>query len=194
MTNTIFSIVFLTTIMMTAAIAASIEFIPEADALKSKGSDAPGRVGTSSFGSKTARIVCGGVLCSEYPGGYDQWQKDKGQSAKIGAEAVEPEISKEVPAIPEEPMMEEVIEEVAPGSVLRLSRANVPALLVASVSGMISIDAAIAAVIIIVVKNRIENIVLVITFYMRAIYLKRIIDFGFRMKCYPLKPKSWIKW
>jgi len=76
MTNTILSIVFLTTIMMTAAIAASIEIIPEAEGLKSAGSDAPGRAGANSYGSANKGIVCGDRLCSEYPGGYEQFKKD----------------------------------------------------------------------------------------------------------------------
>jgi len=36
--------------------------IEEADAIKSKGT------GTSQYGSATKFIVCGGVLCSDYPG------------------------------------------------------------------------------------------------------------------------------
>jgi len=69
--------------------------IEEVDATKSKGSDAPGRVGTQSFGSANKGVICGDRLCSEYPGGYEQFQKDQGQSAKIGSEAIEPEISEE---------------------------------------------------------------------------------------------------
>ena len=105
-------------------------YFAEVDALKSKGSDAPGRVAADAYGSKTARIVCGDRLCSEYPGGYAQFQKDKGKSAKIGEEAVQPEISEDTIVVPEEPTLvpeETMMEEVAPGSVLRLSRANVPA-------------------------------------------------------------------
>ena len=65
--------------------------IEEADAAtKSKGSDAPGRTGAGSFGSANKFVVCGDRLCSEYPGGYEQFKKDQGESAKIGAEAVEP--------------------------------------------------------------------------------------------------------
>jgi len=104
----------------------------EADATKSEGSNAPGRMATKSYGSATSKIVCGDKLCSEYPGGYEQFQKDQGRSSKIGAEAITPEIAEEEVTMEEEmmmeePMMEEVIEEVAPGSILRLSRANVPA-------------------------------------------------------------------
>ena len=122
----------------------ALNYFPEVDAAKSKGDDAPGRVGADSYGSANARIVCGDRLCSEYPGGYDQFQKDKGKSAKIGEEAVTPEVPEEVPETPEEEMMEEkmmeeemmeekmmeeeMMEEIqAPGSVLKLTRANVPA-------------------------------------------------------------------
>jgi len=68
MIKTGLSIVFLITIMMTAAIAASIEIIPEAEATKSEGKNAPGRVGTKSYGAANARIVCGDRLCSEVGG------------------------------------------------------------------------------------------------------------------------------
>ncbi len=54
--------------MITAAIAASIEIIPEAEATKSAGKDAPGRVGTKSYGSANNNIVCGDRLCSEVGG------------------------------------------------------------------------------------------------------------------------------
>ena len=69
--------------------------IEEAEAAKSKGGDAPGRVGADSFGSANKFIVCGDRLCSEYPGGYEQFQKDQGQSSKIGSKSTEPEIAKE---------------------------------------------------------------------------------------------------
>ncbi len=97
MTKTVLSVLFMTTIMLTAAIAASVDFVEFAEAKTAEG------VNTQKYGSKTARIVCGDVLCSDYPGGYDQFLKDKGVSAKIGAEAVEPEISEEPTVAPEEP-------------------------------------------------------------------------------------------
>ena len=138
MTNTIISIAILTTIMMTAAISASIEIIPEAEATKSAGANAPGRVGADSYGSKNKFIVCGDRLCSEYPGGYEQFIKDQGTGAKIGTEAVPPQIAEEE-TVEEKPMEEKPMEEKpmeekpmmeeeqAPGSVLKLSRASVPA-------------------------------------------------------------------
>jgi len=116
--------------MMTAAIAASIEIIPEADGIKSAASDAPGRLGTKSYGSANQGVVCGDRLCSEYPGGYEQFKKDRGESVKIGTEPVEPTAPTPEPTPEPEPetTMEEQVEEITdPGSVLRLSRANVPA-------------------------------------------------------------------
>lgn len=98
--------------------------VEEADALKSEGSNAPGRIAAKSYGSATSSTVCGDKLCSEYPGGYEQFKKDQGQSSKIGAEAIEPKIAEEEETIS---VTEEIMEEIAPGSLLKLSRANVPA-------------------------------------------------------------------
>jgi len=107
--------------------------IEEADAIKSKGT------GTSQYGSATKFLVCGGVLCSDYPGGYEQFLKDKGQGSKVSTSAerktapvapapVAPAPVAPTPAPEPEMKVEETMEEKAdPGSVLRLSRANVPA-------------------------------------------------------------------
>ncbi len=57
MTNKILSVLFMSTILMTAGVAASVEFLESADALKSKGTYQP------KYGSSTA--VCGVELCSE---------------------------------------------------------------------------------------------------------------------------------
>ena len=48
-------------------------------ATKSAGNNAPGRVGTQSYGSANKHVVCGGSLCSDYPGGYSQYVKDTNQ-------------------------------------------------------------------------------------------------------------------
>jgi len=53
--------------------------VDDAMALKSQGKNAPGRVGTGSYGSANNHIVCGGSLCSEYPGGYSQYIEDTQQ-------------------------------------------------------------------------------------------------------------------
>ncbi len=121
--------------MMTAAIAATIEIIPEAEATKSAGKDAPGRIGTKSYGSANAGIVCGDRLCSEFPGGRAAFEAGQAaepeapieEEAPMEEKPMEEEAPMEEKPMEEKPMIEEVIEEVAPGSVLRLSRANVPA-------------------------------------------------------------------
>jgi len=141
MTKTILSIIFLTAILMTSTIAGTVSWIEPAEAAKSAGSDAPGRVPPSSFGSANKFVVCGDRLCSEYPGGYEQFKRDQGEGSKIETKAVEPTAPTPTPTpapaptlvptpAPEpETTMEEQVEEVAPGSVLRLSRANVPAMI-----------------------------------------------------------------
>ena len=53
------------TVLMTSATAVSVDLIPDAEALKSQGSNTPGRVGANSYGSANAGIVCGDRLCSE---------------------------------------------------------------------------------------------------------------------------------
>ncbi len=112
-------------------VALTTNFVNDADAIKSQGSDTPGRVGADSYGSKNKYVVCGDRLCSEYPGGYQQFQEDKEQGMRAPAETEEPEPMKETMEEPmkEEMMMEETMEEIAPGSVLRLSRASVPAVI-----------------------------------------------------------------
>jgi len=110
MINTILSILFISVILITGAIAASVDLTQFADAKKAEGK-LGSLTGPKKYGSATGNIVCGDRLCSE-----------------VGGVTVMPT----VPTVPkvEEPMMEEVIEEeIAPGSVLRLSRANVPAII-----------------------------------------------------------------
>ena len=53
------------TALMTSATAASVDLIPNVEALKSEGTNAPGRVGVNSYGSANNGIVCGDRLCSE---------------------------------------------------------------------------------------------------------------------------------
>jgi len=80
-------------------VALTTNFVNDADAIKSKGRT------TDQYGSKTASIVCGDRLCSEYPGGYEQFQKDQGQSSKIGDEAITPKIAEEKEVTMEESVM-----------------------------------------------------------------------------------------
>ena len=53
------------TVLMISATAASVDLVPNAEALKSEGKNAPGRIGVNSFGSANNNIVCGDKLCSE---------------------------------------------------------------------------------------------------------------------------------
>lgn len=62
MTRKILTVLFLTTILMTSAIAVSIELLPQADAIKSAGTT------NNQFGSATKTKVCGDKLCSETGG------------------------------------------------------------------------------------------------------------------------------
>jgi len=89
------------------------DYFTDADAIKGKG------VGTSKYGSDTG--ICGLDLCSNFPGGRAAWEADQGSTI--------------TPVAPvKEELMEETYEEESKelteadlGSVLRLSRANVPA-------------------------------------------------------------------
>lgn len=93
MTRKILTILFLTTILMTSAIAVSIELLPQADATKSAGTK------TNQFGSATKTKVCGDKLCSETGG--------KTKTPSVPKE-VTPSVPKEVtPGVP-------VPEKVAP--------------------------------------------------------------------------------
>ncbi|MFQ5475645.1 MAG: hypothetical protein ACE5DT_01270 [Nitrosopumilus sp.] len=94
------------------------DYFTDVDALKSKGT------ATSSYGSSTN--ICGLQLCSEYSGGKAAWEAEKGKAAPVAP--VEEE--KEEAMMEKETMMEAPEEEITEadlGSVLRLSRANVPA-------------------------------------------------------------------
>jgi len=80
--------------------------IQDADAIKAQGKS------VNQYGSKTASIICGDRLCSEYPGGYEQFRKEQGQSSKIGDEAITPKMAEEKEVtLEEEVMMEETMEE-----------------------------------------------------------------------------------
>ena len=109
-------------------VALTTNYVIEADAEKSEGSKAPGRVGAKSYGSKNNNIVCGDRLCSETGGRTAQIPSEEPEKEKM-----EEKMEAKMEEMPEEPMaeempaVEEMMEEMAPGSVLRLSRANVPA-------------------------------------------------------------------
>ncbi len=105
------------------------DYFSDAEALKSKGT------GTSKYGSSTG--ICGLDLCSNYPGGRAAWEADQGSSTTPVAPVEEEHMEKEsMEETHEEEHMEkesmeetheEEITEADLGSVLRLSRANVPA-------------------------------------------------------------------
>jgi len=98
------------------------DYFTDADALKGKG------VGTSKHGSDTG--ICGLDLCSNFPGGRAAWEADQGSTIT----PVAPVNEEHMEETHEEEHMEETHEEESKelteadlGSVLRLSRANVPA-------------------------------------------------------------------
>jgi len=97
------------------------DYFSDAEALKSQGT------GTSKYGSSTG--VCGLQLCSEIPGGKDAWNAQQGKVTPVAP--VEETEMKETMMEKDNSMMEETHEEEITeadlGSVLRLSRANVPA-------------------------------------------------------------------
>jgi len=93
-------------VLASILILGSLGLIQDADAIKAQGKS------VNQYGSKTASIICGDRLCSEYPGGYEQFRKDQGQSSKIGDEAITPKMAEEKEVtLEEEVMMEETMEE-----------------------------------------------------------------------------------
>jgi len=108
-------------------VALTTNLVIDADALKAKGKS------TDQYGSRTANIVCGDRLCSEIVGGRAAYEAEKvpvEEEEEVTPEEVTPEEVTPEEVTPEEVTPEEVTtEEAAPGSVLRLSRANVPAII-----------------------------------------------------------------
>ncbi len=98
------------------------DYFTNADALKGKG------VGTSQYGSSTN--ICGLQFCSEIPGGKAAWMEQQQMPTPL-APVTEETVELEEELIMEETTEEEtMMEEVTAadlGSVLRLSRASVPA-------------------------------------------------------------------
>jgi hypothetical protein len=83
MTRKIASILFMSAILFTAALAA--DYFIDANALKSKG------VGTNQYGSSTN--VCGDKLCSEYEGGKAGYEAGKEVKKADATETIEDKIS-----------------------------------------------------------------------------------------------------
>ena len=102
----------------------SSNYITDADAAKSQGANAPGRLGGDSYGSRNSSIVCGDVLCKDYPGGKAGWDEDRGKSQPT---ATPQSVDEPKPSVTTEETETTVLTEKDLGSVLRLSRANVPA-------------------------------------------------------------------
>ncbi len=97
------------------------DYFTDVDALKSKG------VETSKYGSHTG--ICGVQLCSEIPGGKAAWEEGTTPVAPVTEEETmmeEKPLMEKDAMMEEETMMEKEITEADLGSVLRLSRANVP--------------------------------------------------------------------
>jgi len=106
----------------------------EANAVQSQGENAPGRIGTGSYGSANNNTVCGDVLCKDYPGGRADWEEDqKSRSSTAERQSVpqateeELKTTEETQSVPQATEEEMMAEEYDMGSVLKLSRANVPA-------------------------------------------------------------------
>jgi len=99
------------------------DYFTDADALRGKG------VLISQYGSSTD--ICGVQLCSEIPGGHAVWMKEQTMSTSVAPVTEEETMMEET--MMEETMMEETmmekVTEADLGSVLRLSRANVPAVI-----------------------------------------------------------------
>ena len=97
------------------------DYFSDAEALKSKGTS------SSQYGSSTG--ICGLQLCSEIPGGKDAWNARTVVVTPVAP--VEETEMKEIMMEKDDSMMDETHEEEMTeadlGSVLRLSRANVPA-------------------------------------------------------------------
>jgi len=96
MTKTILSTLFISAILITGAVVASVDFTQFADAIKAKGS--PGSPATKSYGSANNNIVCGDRLCSE-----------------VGGRTVMPSVPEEEEAEDEIEMQEEIAVEAEVG-------------------------------------------------------------------------------
>jgi len=115
--NTTLKIIALITILPLFSLALTQSYITEADAEKGQG------VPNNSYGSKNNDIVCGDRLCSEIP----KVESIKSQEpAQVNPKSVKPDVTtpKNEKA---ENKMTAMQESVDLGSVLKLSRANVPA-------------------------------------------------------------------
>ena len=90
----------------------------EADAAKSEGNNAPGRLPSDSYGSKNNHIVCGDTLCKNYPGGKEGWDKDQRKNETI--------VAPRLPIKSDKTDSKTEMKENNLDYVLPLSRANIP--------------------------------------------------------------------
>ena len=100
--------------------ALTTNYIIEADAEKGKG------VPSSSYGSKNKGIVCGDRLCSEIPGDKDAIKNEKPVSSTVPTPK-NPSMTSPKSEKMEDKSMTTMQDQTDLGSVLKLSRANVPA-------------------------------------------------------------------
>ncbi|MCH7648452.1 MAG: hypothetical protein IIA83_07595 [Thaumarchaeota archaeon] len=105
--NTKLRYIGLLAILPLLTFALPTDYISEANALKSLGDATPGRIGVNSFGSATSNIVCGDRLCSE----------------SLAPTTISAQTLPEQPTETEE---ETDFSKDDLGSVLKLSRANIP--------------------------------------------------------------------
>lgn len=98
-------------------------YVQDAEAIKGQG------VGSSKYGSSTN--VCGLQLCSDYPGGKSAWlEEQKGSTAEAPVVEESDKMVHEVsPRETSDESSKDEMTDADLGSVLRLSRANVPATL-----------------------------------------------------------------
>ncbi len=82
MTKAALSVIFMTTILLTAGVFAASN-IPDVSAKKAQG------VGVSKYGKSTERMICGDVLCKNYPGGREGFEEDIGKMTQTGTKAIE---------------------------------------------------------------------------------------------------------
>jgi len=112
--NTTLKIIAFLAILPVFTVALTQNYFIEADAEKSAGKNAPGRIGTQSYGSANKGVVCGDRLCSEVSVTPKPIQEQKTEQKQ----KVEQKQTKTEQTTPQT---------ADAGSVLKLSRANVPA-------------------------------------------------------------------
>jgi len=112
--NTTLKIIAFLAILPLFTAALTQNYFIEVDAEKSAGKNAPGRIGTQSYGSANKGVVCGDRLCSEVSVTPKPIQEQKTEQKQ----KVEQKQTKTEQTTPQT---------ADAGSVLKLSRANVPA-------------------------------------------------------------------